>query len=480
MAGSVRVSMTVNGAQESAEVEPRLLLVHFLRETLGLTGTHVGCDTSNCGACTVHLNGEAIKSCTLLAVQADGAEVKTIEGMGQEGALHPLQEAFWEHHGLQCGYCTPGMIMASADLLQRNPNPTEQEVREALAGNLCRCTGYHNIVKAVLAASSVMSAPAADRWVGQAIKRKEDPRLIMGRARYIDDINVTGQLWASFVRSPEAHAKIVSIDTSAAKAYPGVKAVFTGNDVDLESPLPLAWVPPGVEVNNPPHWAIAKDEVHHVGDPVALVIGEDRYAVVDAAEQVLVEYDPLPVVTDPEAALAGGDLVHADTRHEQGARVVARRRRPRGRVRAGRRDRRAARGQPPHRRRGDRAARRARRLPRRLADAHLLDAGPALPAAVPGAPARDQRGPRARDRARGRRRLRLQAADLRRGDRARLGVAQARAADQVDRGPLRGHAGHPPRARPDRDACGSARPATARSPRCHAKILADLGAYRCC
>ena len=136
--------------QKSAEVEPRLLLVHFLRETLGLTGTHVGCDTSNCGACTVHLNGEAVKSCTLLAVQADGAEIKTIEGMGQEGALHPLQEAFWEHHGLQCGYCTPGMIMASADLLQRNPNPTEQEVREALAGNLCRCTGYHNIVKAVL------------------------------------------------------------------------------------------------------------------------------------------------------------------------------------------------------------------------------------------------------------------------------------------------------------------------------------------
>src|SRR4051812_7346384 len=153
MAGSVRVSMTVNGVHESADVEPRLLLVHFLRETLGLTGTHVGCDTSNCGACTVHVNGDAVKSCTLLAVQADGAEIKTIEGMGQEGDLHPLQEAFWEHHGLQCGYCTPGMIMASADLLQRNPKPSEQEVREALAGNLCRCTGYHNIVKAVLAAA---------------------------------------------------------------------------------------------------------------------------------------------------------------------------------------------------------------------------------------------------------------------------------------------------------------------------------------
>jgi carbon-monoxide dehydrogenase small subunit len=145
--------VTVNGVERSAEVEPRLLLVHFLRETLGLTGTHVGCDTSNCGACTVHLNGEAVKSCTLLAAQADGSEVTTIEGMGSEGALHPLQEAFWEHHGLQCGYCTPGMIMAAADLLERNADPTEQQVREALAGNLCRCTGYHNIVKAVQAAA---------------------------------------------------------------------------------------------------------------------------------------------------------------------------------------------------------------------------------------------------------------------------------------------------------------------------------------
>ena len=153
MAGSVQVSVTVNGAERSAEIEPRLLLVHFLRETLGLTGTHVGCDTSNCGACTVHLNGEAVKSCTLLAAQADGAEVTTIEGMGTEGALHPLQEAFWEHHGLQCGYCTPGMIMAAADLLERNSDPSEREVREALAGNLCRCTGYHNIVKAVQAAA---------------------------------------------------------------------------------------------------------------------------------------------------------------------------------------------------------------------------------------------------------------------------------------------------------------------------------------
>ncbi len=153
-----RVSVTVNGVQHTDEVEPRLLLVHYLRDRLSLTGTHVGCDTSSCGACTVHLDGEAVKSCTVLAVQADGAAVTTIEGIGQEDALHPLQQAFWENHGLQCGYCTPGMIMAAADLVRRNADPSESDVREALAGNLCRCTGYHNIVKAVLAAAADMRA----------------------------------------------------------------------------------------------------------------------------------------------------------------------------------------------------------------------------------------------------------------------------------------------------------------------------------
>jgi carbon-monoxide dehydrogenase small subunit len=157
MASRVPITVTVNGQLHAGDVEPRQLLVHFLRESLGLTGTHVGCDTSNCGACTVHLDGDAVKSCTVLAVQADGAEVTTIEGIGSEGDLHPMQEAFWEHHGLQCGYCTPGMIMAGADLIAKNPDPSETEVREALAGNLCRCTGYHNIVKAVLSAAKATS-----------------------------------------------------------------------------------------------------------------------------------------------------------------------------------------------------------------------------------------------------------------------------------------------------------------------------------
>ncbi len=156
-----RISVRVNGVEHTEEVEPRLLLVHLIRDKLGLTGTHVGCDTSNCGACTVHVDGQAVKSCTLLAVQCDGSGVTTIEGMGSETALHPLQQAFWEQHGLQCGYCTPGMIMAAADLLAKNPDPSEAEVREALAGNLCRCTGYQNIVKAVRAAAGGTSAQAA-------------------------------------------------------------------------------------------------------------------------------------------------------------------------------------------------------------------------------------------------------------------------------------------------------------------------------
>ncbi len=153
MSRTVSVSLHVNGVEHHLEVEPRLLLVHALRDHLGLTGTHVGCDTSNCGACTVHLGGDAVKSCTVLAVQADGAEVTTIEGLSSDGELHPLQEAFWNDHGLQCGYCTPGMIMAASALLAENPSPSEAEVRHTLEGNLCRCTGYHNIVKAVLDAA---------------------------------------------------------------------------------------------------------------------------------------------------------------------------------------------------------------------------------------------------------------------------------------------------------------------------------------
>jgi len=149
----VKVEITVNGASTSADVEPRLLLAHYLRDVLGLKATNIGCDTTSCGACTVLLDGESVKSCTLLAVQADGHEITTIEGLAENGTFHPVQQAFHEHHALQCGFCTPGMVMAAVSILEENPKPTEAEVRLALEGNLCRCTGYHNIVKAILAAS---------------------------------------------------------------------------------------------------------------------------------------------------------------------------------------------------------------------------------------------------------------------------------------------------------------------------------------
>jgi carbon-monoxide dehydrogenase small subunit len=152
------ISVTVNGELREADVEPRLLLVHLLRDVFGLTGTHVGCDTSNCGACTVHVDGESAKSCTMLAVQADGAEVRTIEGLASAAELHPLQQAFWDQHGLQCGFCTPGMIMQAAWLLEGNQKPSEAEIREGISGNLCRCTGYVNIVKAIQQASGQLAA----------------------------------------------------------------------------------------------------------------------------------------------------------------------------------------------------------------------------------------------------------------------------------------------------------------------------------
>jgi aerobic carbon-monoxide dehydrogenase small subunit len=150
------VSMTINGQSVTRDVEARTLLVELLRQDLGLTGTHVGCDTSQCGACVVHVDGKSVKACTLLAVQADGAQITTIEGLARNGELHPMQAAFREHHALQCGFCTPGMIMSAVDLVQTNPNPSEQQIREWLEGNICRCTGYHNIVKAIAAAAAEM------------------------------------------------------------------------------------------------------------------------------------------------------------------------------------------------------------------------------------------------------------------------------------------------------------------------------------
>src|SRR5258708_742751 len=170
-----KIKVTVNGSAQEVEVEARLLLVHHLRENLRLTGTHIGCDTTHCGACTVLLDGQPVKSCTVLAVQADGRAVTTVEGLEKDGKLHPLQEGFWEKHGLQCGYCTPGMLMTTCALLQRNPDPSELQIREAISGNLCRCTGYLNIVKAVQYAAGKQKERSEERRVGKECRSRWSP-----------------------------------------------------------------------------------------------------------------------------------------------------------------------------------------------------------------------------------------------------------------------------------------------------------------
>ena len=239
----MQVSITVNGVATEQDVEPRLLLVHFLRDTLGLTGTNVGCDTSSCGACTVLLDGKSVKSCTVLAVQADGREVTTIEGLASDGALHPMQEAFREHHGLQCGFCTPGMVLAAVSLANEG-----RADRRGIGARRPRRqpVPLHRLPqhRAGRAGGSEVVSPV----VGTPLRRKEDARLLTGEARYVDDLAVPGIRFLGMVRSPHAHARVTSIDTSAALATPGVEAVLTGADLAdaWAAPMPCAWpVTPG-------------------------------------------------------------------------------------------------------------------------------------------------------------------------------------------------------------------------------------------
>ena len=246
----MQVTMTVNGESVTREVEGRMLLVHFLRDELGLTGTHWGCDTSNCGTCVTWMDGEPVKTCTVLAAMAGGREVRTVEGLERDGVLDPVQEGFMRCHGLQCGFCTPGMMMTARALLDRNPHPTEQEIREAISGQICRCTGYTTIVRSVLWAAGIPTAlppPLPNRRPQGArhdrssrrepedlehadndqtplghgrMLRKEDPRFIRGMGRYVDDLQLKGMLHLAILRSPVAHANIVSIDVSAAAGAP--------------------------------------------------------------------------------------------------------------------------------------------------------------------------------------------------------------------------------------------------------------------
>src|SRR5262249_3915316 len=322
------VALTVNGKAVTGDVDPRTLLVQFLRENLRLTGTHVGCDTSQCGACVVHVDGKAVKSCTVFAWQIEGANVTTIEGLAeQNGPLHPMQEAFREHHGLQCGYCTPGMIMSAIDIVNRKGNDLdEQTIRHELEGNICRCTGYHNIVKAIAAGAKAMRnggwqggrrlprrGAMSATGGGAAVRRKEDHRFITGRGHFTADVNRPGQVFAVFVRSPHAHATIRSIDSKAAGTRPGVLAVLSGGELaaDKIGNLICGWMihsKDGSPMNMAPHPALAYGKACYVGDPVAVVIAETLTPARDAAEAVMVDYAVLPAVTDPAKAQAAAQI----------------------------------------------------------------------------------------------------------------------------------------------------------------------------
>src|SRR5213083_2371657 len=289
---TVKVSLTVNGKPASAEVEERTLLVNFIRDTLRLTGTHVGCDTAQCGACTIHMNGRAVKSCNMLAMQAEGADLVTIEGIAKaDGTLHPMQEAFRQHHGLQCGFCTPGMVMSAIDLVKNFPDPSEELISEQRDGNLCRCTGA-------------------------SIKRKEDYRFRTGAGNYTDDVALPRQTHAHFVRSPHAHAKIKSIKKDKALKAPGVVAVFTGDDLAgaKVNGLPCGWLITDVNgqpMKEPPHPCLAQGKARYVGDHIAIVIAESYQQARDAAELIKVEYEELPaVVRAGEARKKGAPVVH--------------------------------------------------------------------------------------------------------------------------------------------------------------------------
>ena len=317
-------ALTLNGAAVDFDVEPRTLLVDLIRDVFGQTGTKIGCETGECGACTVLLDGKAVKSCMVLAVQADGAAVTTIEGVAPLGQLSAVQDAFWEEHAVQDGFSTPGLVMSVTDLLSRHPDPSETEIRSWLDGNLDRVTGYHNVVAAVASAAQKLKKPDQD-WkiepevvtgdlIGAGIRPREAPEMLRGATNFIGDVTLPGMTYAAILRSPHAHAIVKGIDTTAAAAMPGVIAVFTGADVQA-MPLPVIWVPTDVESHWPPHPSgmvpggqslLVSDRVRFVGDQVAVVVAETNEQAHDALQAIKVDYEVLPSVTNAEDALKEG------------------------------------------------------------------------------------------------------------------------------------------------------------------------------
>lgn len=320
---TVIVELTVNGERRRAEVPGRQLFSDFIRTDCGLTGTHTGCDDGRCGACTLHVDGQPMKPCMMFTAQADGCQVATVESLGTPEQLSPLQAAFKKHHGLQCGYCTPGMLMSAQALLERNPSPTEDDVRKAITGNICRCTGYQNIVDSILAAaadargetytppSGAGAHPAeSDGWVGKGIERPTDNRLLTGYGHYTADDLPVGTLYTAVLRSPHAHARIVRVDTSKALAMDGVDYVLTGQDAkDTWNPFPPT-INLGYVLNE--SWPLAVDKAVYQGEPIAAVAARDPYLAEDALAAIEVEYEILTPITTIEQSLEGSVKVYDD------------------------------------------------------------------------------------------------------------------------------------------------------------------------
>jgi carbon-monoxide dehydrogenase large subunit len=316
----VRIALTVNGAPVTREVEGRQNLVDFLRYELGLTGSHVGCEHGVCGACTVRVDGRPIRGCLMLAAQADGCRLETIEGVAESGAIAALQRAFRAENALQCGFCTPGMLLTAQALLEREPRPDPATVREAISGNYCRCTGYHAIVQAILNASARGQRPAAPSpapadggYIGRSVVRPQTARLVAGRGTYTDDVVIPRLLHAAFVRSPHAHARIAGIDTAAAAALSGVVAVVTGREMAGRCEPWVGVLKSYAGMKSAPQYPLAIDRAVWQGEPVVAVVAESRALAEDGCGRVRVTWEPLPAVVDPEAALApGSPVIHPE------------------------------------------------------------------------------------------------------------------------------------------------------------------------
>jgi aerobic carbon-monoxide dehydrogenase large subunit len=317
---TLAIALTVNGVAVRRRVEPRLNLVDFLRTELDLTGSHVGCEHGVCGACTVRVDGQLVRGCLMLAAQADGGRVETIEGVSGRGEIAALQRAFREENALQCGFCTPAMLLTAQDLLLRVAGrPDDATIREAISANYCRCTGYHAIVRAISRAAELRAPapppipPGDDGYIGRSVVRPQTARLVAGRGTYTDDIALPRMAHAAFVRSPHAHARIMAIDTREAALLPGVVAVVTGQEM---ASLCEGWV--GVLLNYPgmksaKQYALAVEKAVWQGEPVVAVVAESRALAEDACGRVRVEWEPLTPVTDPEAALAPeSPVIHPD------------------------------------------------------------------------------------------------------------------------------------------------------------------------